>query len=131
MDAETVRKVIGNLRNPMNSKVRIQFTARSILFLTNLFDGKKTDVIEIHCILLRIAHICGCFHDSKDVRYINLRDLVVYLYSQMPLFISREDMENIVSIFSTDIDSDYREVVDMKIIAESITCIPSVESKQS
>ena len=120
MEGETVRKVISNLRSPINAKTRIHFTSRSMLFLTKLFEGKRTDTIELHCILLRMAYACGCFREDKNTKYINLKDLAVYLYSQMPPFISRDDISHIADTFSTDIDSDYKEVEDMKIIVGSI-----------
>lgn len=120
MEAETVRKVITNLRNPVNVKERIHFTARSVLFLAKLFDGKKIDTIELHYVLLRMAFISGCFRGSTVTKYINLKDLVVYLYSDTPSCITNNDIQSIADIFTTDNDSDYREVKDMKIIVMSL-----------
>lgn len=118
MDAETIRKVISNLRNPVNAKARIHFTSRSTLFLVRLFEGKKIDTIDLHSLLLRLAYVSGCFRESK--KYINLKDLVVYLYSQIPSCVTQQDITNVSNMFSLDHDSDYREVEDMKIIVSSI-----------
>lgn len=119
MDGEIVKKVIVNLRNPVNAKARVQFTSRSILFLTRLFEGKRTDTIELHCILLQMAHISGCFRDTSS-KYINLRDLIVYLCSRIPTCVSMQDIRTVADIFTTNLDSDYKEVEDMKIIIDSI-----------
>lgn len=118
MEEEIIRKIISNIRNPINIKERIHFTSRSVLFLKKLFSGKRVDIIELHTLLLRIAYTCGCFDTSN--RYINLRDLVVYLYSQTPSYISQSDIYHIANTFSTMKDSDYKEVEDMKIIVQSI-----------
>lgn len=118
MDAETVRKVISNLRNPMNAKARVHFTSRSTLFLLKLFDNKRIDTIDLHCILLRLAYACGSFREDK--KFINLKDLVVYLCSQTPSCILNRDIYNIANIFSVSNDSNYKEVEDMKIIVNSI-----------
>lgn len=118
MDTDTIRKVIGNLRNPINVKARIHFTARSILFITSIFENKRIDIIELHTVLLRLAHVCGCFGETK--KFISLKDLVVFLYSHSPTCISYNDISSVAKLFNVTNDSDYKEVEDMKIIVESI-----------
>lgn len=117
MDSQTVKNVITNLRDPLHAREKIQFTSRSILFLTQIFHGKRIDVIDLHCLLLKIAHSTGCFQEEK---YISLRDLVVTLYSFPPPCISGDDILLIANTFSADNDSDFKEVEDMKILVESL-----------
>lgn len=118
MDAETVRVVISNMRSPINSRQRVQFTSRAILFLVKLFEGKRVDVIDVYCILLRLAYASTGLHDDR--RFINLRDVVVYLCSNLPTSISLQDIYDISLIFNIDNDSTYKEVYDMKILIDTI-----------
>lgn len=121
MEAQTVRNVIANLRNPINAKLRVHFTSRSVLFLVKLFEGKRIDTIDLHCILLRAAYVSGCFHDVKKVKYINMKDLVVYICSQIPACITIHQVRDVANTFNVENDSDYHEVEDMKTIISSIT----------
>lgn len=118
MECDTIQKVVSNLRNPINAKERIHFTSRSILFLVKLFEGKRIDTIELHAILLRMAFASGCFREEKH--FVNMKDIVVYLYSQLPLCITCEDITVIGDFFSVTCDSDYKEVEDMKIILSQL-----------
>jgi len=118
MDADTICKVAKNIRNPIDSKNKIQITSRSILFLRTLFLYKEIDVIDLHTILLRIAYACDTF--SNTSRYINLRDLVVYLCTYTPSCIRLLDIKDAVDTFDTSNDGEYGEVQDAKIIASQI-----------
>jgi hypothetical protein len=118
MEGETIRKVIVNLRSPVDAKIRIRFTSRCVLFLIRLFESKRIDTIALHHILMQLAHASGCFRE--DIKYINLKDLIVFLYSNIPVCISVEDIQRVGNMFSVDNDSNYKEVEDMKIIIDSI-----------
>lgn len=118
MDEKTVQKVATNLRNPLYAKQRIHFTSRAVLFVMKLFTDKKVDIIDLHSILLRIAHVSGCLDDSS--KYINLKILVSYLCINKPSCISNNDIYSVSETFNIDQDGDYGEVEDMKSIISSI-----------
>jgi len=118
MDTETIRKVILNLRSPINVKQRVHFTTRTILFIEQLFDGKRIDTIELHYILLQLAYVSGCFIEEK--KYVTLKTLVVYLCEKLPPCISVSDIKNIGSKFTEEKDSEFCEVQDMKIILHAL-----------
>lgn len=118
MDSETVSQIVRNLRDPINSKTRIHFTSRAVLFLIRLFDDKSIDIIDLHCILLKIGYASGCIRGEN--KHITLKNIVIYLYSYMPLMISSEDIKETVDIFNISNDSTHKEVLDMKIIVDSM-----------
>jgi hypothetical protein len=118
MDADTICKVAKNLRNPIDSKNKVQITSRSILLLRTLFVTKQIDVIELHTILLRLAYTCNALEDST--RYITLRDILVYMCTCTPSCLSLDDIRNAISQFNTSNDGEYSEVQDMKVIASQI-----------
>lgn len=76
------------------------------------------DVIDVYCMLLRLAYASTSLGDNG--RFINLRDVVVYLCSNTPACISLQDIHNVSMIFDVSNDSVYKEVHDMKILIDSI-----------
>lgn len=119
MDTDVIRRVIANLRDPLNIKERVHFTSRAILFLTKLFNEKYIDVIDLHCLLLRIAYIRKCY--QQDDIHISCKDLVVYLLSNTPTCITVDDVKAIADVFDDDKDSEHNEVRDMHILVKDMT----------
>jgi len=113
MDRSVANRVILNARDPLDASSRIHFTARAILFLTSLFDNKLLDAIDLHTIILRIAYACGCFR-NEEVKYVSMRDVVVYLNAFMPPCICPDDIIGVAESFDDDKDNTYSEVSDMK-----------------
>ena len=120
MESDTIKKIVASLCDPIDHSQRIYLTQRSILFLIYLFSGKRIDIIDLHCILLRIAFTSGCLKGSR--KYMTLKDIVVYLHHYVPVCISIEDIKDTSDRFNLDNDNEYHEVEDMKIIVSSIHC---------
>jgi hypothetical protein len=120
MDAETVHQVVRNLRDPMDSSSRIHFTARAIKFITLLFAGKHIDAIDLHCVLLHIAFDAGHFNSNTERKYISMRDVVAHLMIATPTCINYSDVISIGNQFSTEMDNEYHEVSDMKILINAM-----------
>lgn len=122
MNSDTVRKIIANLRDPLDSSRRIHFTARAIRFLTSLFENTHIDVIDLHSLFLNLAYRCGCFADTGDLdrKYVNLKDIVTYLMIHHPACISLPDIVRVGDTFTIDKDNEFHEVSDMLLILSSL-----------
>lgn len=118
MEQDKIHKVITNMCDPVDKNYMLRFTSRAKLFLVNLFEGKKIDAIDLHCILLRLAHVCGWFR--KREKYINLKDIVVYFMGVTTPCIMSEDVKKIALTFTPSNDNEFFEVEDMRRIIDNM-----------
>lgn len=118
MEASKAHEVMINLCNPTEWKERIWVTSRGKKFLALLFEGKYIDVIDFHSIILRIAYTSGWFQDKE--KYINLKDIVVYLLGSSLTCITVADIKKVANEFKLEHDNEYFEVEDMRRIIDNI-----------
>lgn len=110
MEQDLVHTVLSNVRHPLNYKVRIKFTTRAIMFLVNLLAGKSIDVIDLHTLILRMAHSIGCLDDPDE--HITMTGAVVYLMINGGDIVTHEDLRSMMDILDVQRDNGHKEVLD-------------------
>lgn len=111
MDSDTIKKIISNLRDPMNASQKIHFTSRCVLFLQKLFSGMSIDEIDLHCILLRFAFSTyRSDYKSIEEKYISLTEAITYLYTVTPSCVTKSDIVDVASQFDIMKDNKFGEV---------------------